>query len=188
MFSKQSFTALFALFLCVQVNEGSAAIEVSPTSFAMPATFTIDGRSLATTSSFVVMTDEFFVGQTRALKILYLPKEITNEAISDILKNSARSITNDTEHAYVVLFLDKSNKIWQVNITIVLKGMTVGYTVASEPDQLQRFASLLSFDGDYLRLRSKGAFQGEIFGKSSAISWDVNDDLPVYDVTSKNGQ
>lgn len=178
-----SFVFCQSFFLSISAT--SAASDVAPASYLMPATFSLDDRSLTTKSSFAVLTDEFFSGKTLALKILYSPKQITEEAITDILKNGGRSFTNNTEIAYLVLFLDKSNHVWQVNLTVVLKGQTVGYTIASTSEELKKFTSTFDFDGTRLKLQSRGVFQDTGSDKVTSIKWDVNDNLPVYKVMSR---
>ena len=169
----------WAVLACVAAAHGASTSGAST-----PATFTAGERSLRTTSSFAVLTDEFFGGKVRALKVLHIAKPITAEATADILENDGSSFTSDTEHVYFVLFLDDKNQISQVNFTIVLKGMTYGATVAATTEELARFASVFQFDGSHLKLASKGRFQDKDVGNGIPFTWDVKDDLPVHDIRS----
>lgn len=65
---------------------------------------------------------------------------------------------------------------WQVNLTVVLPGQTVGNTVASSEEELAKFASGFSFDGKRLTLRSQGSFE--------TLGWAVSTDVPVETVAS----
>ena len=111
-----------------------------PKSFLTPSTFTLNGRALITKSAFVVLTDEFFSGQTKALKILFSTEAMTEEAKADILKNDGKVI-RQKDHAFFVLFIDKNNRIWQVNFTFVVPGQTVARTIAWKPEELEKFSS-----------------------------------------------
>lgn len=116
--------------------------------------FTIDGRSLSTNRCVVQVTNEFFGGRTDALKILF----------------TTGGATGGAGNATLVLFIDKANKVWQVNLTVVTPGNTVARTVASTPEELKAFASALTYDGKRLQLRHKGSVKES----SSTLDWDVS--------------
>lgn len=143
-----------------------ACLPLSSALLAGPADFTADGRALRTSHAVAEFTDEFFGGQTLALKIVYTPQP------------------NNLESAVLVLFIDKDNHLWQVNLTVVHTGMTLGATIASLPEELAKF-SQFSFDGQRLKLRSKGTFKSTDANFPANFSWDVNDDLPVVDIRKK---
>jgi hypothetical protein len=159
-----------ALWLAV----GGVATAAEPTQsrYLHPATFTVDGRELHTQSSFAVLTDEYFMGKVMALKILYTTRDVTPADEIDLRTHGDRAFTQDTECAYLVLFIDKDNVVGQVNATIVLKGRTVGYTIAASNEEFRKMAALFSYDGKQLRLQSAGKFEN--------ITWKVNDTLPVF--------
>ena len=142
--------------------------------------FTLDNRTLETVESFAVLTDEFFNGKTLALKILYTPKAITPEIRKDLLENHGLALTAASDHAYLVLFLDKENQVWQVTLTVVLPGKTLGYPVATQPEELKKFLAEYSFDGSRLRLKSQGSYRSEDFGEVHTVTWKVASDLPVH--------
>jgi len=154
------------------IMSGANAAEPGQSRYLSPATFGIDARALHTKSAFALLTDEFFGGQTLAVKVLYTPKDITPADEGEIRAHGDRAFSEGTEHAVLVLFIDKSNQVWQVNLTVVLKGQTVGYTVASSSEGFKRIASTYSFDGKQLRLKSAGKFEN--------ASWKVDDNLPVF--------
>ncbi len=145
-----------------------------PKEYKSQSKFALNNSTLSTNSAFVELTDEFFSGQTKALKILFTSERITEEVRDDILKNDARKIRKK-DHVYFVLFIDKTNKIWQVNLTIVIPGLTVVRTVAWKPEELKEFSSSFSYDGQRLRFKNKGSYKES----SLNLAWDVNLDIPV---------
>ncbi len=155
--------------------------KLNPKDHESHSLFTLDDASLPTKNAFAELTNEFFSGQTRALKILFTSEPMTDEARADILNDDARTMRKK-DHAYLVLFIDKTNKIWQVNLTIVMRGKTVARTVAWKPEELKQFSSMFSYDGKRLQLKSKGTFKES----SLNLGWDVSLDTPVFDrVASK---
>ena len=146
--------------------------------------FTLDKRTLETVDSFAVLTDEFFGGKTLALKILYTPKAITPAVRKDLLENSGLALTAASDHTYLVLFLDKQNQVWQANLTVVLPGQTVVYTVASYPEELKKVLAEYSFDGSRLRLKSEGSYRSEDFEEVHTVTWKIASDLPVHKLTT----
>ena len=139
-------------FVCLRPIDASAESVLS-----------LNGTTLVTKSPVVVLTDEFFSGRTRALKILF-----TSEPRKD--------------HAFLALLIDKDNRIWQVNLIFVLPGQTVIRTVAWKPEELERFSAGYFYDGKRLKLRNKGNFKDPSSEKSPvSLAWDVNVDAPVVD-------
>jgi hypothetical protein len=155
---------------------GSFAAEPPQSRYLQPATFMAEGRSLHTRSAFAMLTDEFFGGRTLAIKILYTTRDITPAVEADFRAHGNDELSGEYENAVMVLFIDKTNTVLQVNLTVVLKGRTVGYGVASNPDELKKFGNI-SFDGTHLRLRSEGMFEN--------VTWKVDDDLPVFTFKSR---
>jgi hypothetical protein len=156
---------------CFGLAAGSFAAESPKSRYLQPATFTFEGRSLHTRCAFAMLTDEFFGGRTPAIKVLYTTRDITPAVEAEFRAHGNDEKSGEYENAVLVLFMDKTNTVWQVNLTLVLKGRTVGYSVASKPDELKKFGNC-SFDGTHLRLRSEGTFEH--------VTWKVDDDLPVF--------
>ncbi len=156
--------------LCLALANGALAAEPQ-SAYRAPATFTAEGRSLHTKSAFALLTNEYFGGRVLALKILHTTRDITPEVEADFRAHGNTELTGEYENATLVLFLDQSNAIQQVNLTVVLNGRTVGNTVASSAEELKKFGTY-SFDGKHLRLKSEGMFE--------SLSWKVDDDLPVF--------
>jgi len=143
--------------------------------------FSLNDAALVTRSAVVVLTDEFFSGQTKALKILFTSERLTEEQRLESLRDDGRALRKK-DHAYLVLFIDKDNRVWQVNLTVVIPGQTVVRTVAWKPEELRRFSADYSYDGRRLRLRSKGTSRDSDSEKAPVnLAWDVNVDAPVID-------
>lgn len=132
-------------------------------------TFSIGDRHLEAPHALAVLTDEFFGGKTLAIKVLYSPQPLAEATRKKLLLNDDPPLA-DSERAYLVLFIDEANHLWQVNLTVVLNGQTVGYTVASNAEELKKFN--FSFDGSHLALGSQGAFDN--------LAWNVATDVPVH--------
>lgn len=180
-----NFVSLMAISAFLYTGTCSSAPtneKIDPTTFTTQSTFTLNGAPLITKNAFVTLTDEFFSGQTTALKILFTSEPITNEArINSLNKGNDEKLTNYKDHAYLVLFLDKNNEIWQVNYTVVLTGKTVARTLAWKPNELLKFSSNYMFDGKRVKLNNKGKYQDQKTENDPVtITWDVNFNLPVF--------
>ena len=84
------------------------------------------------------------------------------------------------EHAALVLFLDKDNKVWQADLRYVIPGTTVTRAVAWKPDELKRYFSSYQLDGERLILKSNGTYGETESGKEKIrLSWNIDLSLPV---------
>jgi hypothetical protein len=126
-----------------------------------------------------------FPGTTEGLEIFFFTRPITAADSIDILEHDAKGLKKN-DFAAFVLFLDKDEKIGQVNLSFVAPGTTVARTVAWKPQDLAKSFSDYQFDGKRLRLKSKAAFS-EVNAKQQALalSWDVDVDLPVVERAGK---
>ena len=144
------------------------------------STFSLDDKTVVTKSAVAVLTDEFFAGRTKALKILFTPDRLTEQQRLERARDDWRATKSD--YAVVVLFLDKDNGISQVNITVVIPGLTVVRTVAYKQQELQSFAAGYSYDGKRLKLRNKGSFTDATPGQAPIkLAWNVDVDAPVVE-------
>jgi hypothetical protein len=137
------------------------------------------GRStIRARSGFVTLTHAL-LGGTDGLEVQFFTRPMTEAARADLLERGGKELRKG-DHAALVLFLDKDRRLTQVNLSYVVPGATVGRTVAWKPDELQRFASAYRFDGQRLRLRSRGVYR-ESGSERLTLSWDVDLDLPVFE-------
>jgi len=149
------------------------------------AVLKLGDSKLVTESVFVTRTNKFFGGRINALLIQFFTRPITAEAQADILKNDAKEMTKG-DYAALVLFLDQQNHISQINLTYVVPGITVVRTVASTSEDIRKYFSDYHFDHERLRLKSKGSYnEPESQDEEISLSWDVDLDVPVFDVRKK---
>lgn len=134
---------------------------------------------VVTQSAFVMLAHGLIPGNSEGLEIRFFTKPITEAAIADIMKNSAKELKKN-DYAALVLFLDKNNKVWQANLSYVIPGTTVARTVAWKPDELKKHFSNYQFDGKRLILKSNGNYSEAESGREKIrLSWNVDFDLPV---------
>jgi hypothetical protein len=134
------------------------------------------------TSAFVSLTDEFFGGKTNALVIQMYAAPIDAAARSRLIKNHK----DDPElsrsgGAYLVLFLDKDNRITQVNLTYFIPGTTVVRTVAYIQSDIAKSFPDYGYADGRLRLKSKGTYAtgADSPDEQLTLAWDLDIDEPV---------
>jgi hypothetical protein len=129
-------------------------------------------------SAFATRVRGLMPGNSAGLELLFLSEPITEASRADVLERHARDLRK-RDHAVLVLFLDAQGKIWQVNLTYVIRGTTVARTVAWQPAELAEF-SRYTLDGKRLVLKSNGLYR-ESSGEQFTLSWDVDVSVPVLD-------
>ena len=142
------------------------------------------GRShVDATSAFVTLTDEFFGGKTNALVIQLYAAPIDAAARARLLKNHKDDLelSRPGGGAYLVLFIDKENRITQVNLTCFIPGTTVVRTVANLQSDFDKWFSDYRYADGRLHLKSKGTY---VAGPDSpdeqlTLAWDVELDEAV---------
>jgi hypothetical protein len=135
---------------------------------------------IVTQSAFVTRAHGLIPGNSEGLEIQFFTKPITQTAITDILKNSAKELKQG-DYAALVLFLDKDNKVWQANLSYVIPGTTVARTVAWKPGELKKYFSNYQYDGKRLILKSNGSYIESESGKEKLrLSWNVDLNIPVF--------
>jgi hypothetical protein len=139
---------------------------------------------IMTESAFVTLTHGLIPGNADGLEIQFFTKPITEAARADILENGAKELRK-SNFAALVLFLDKENKVSQVNLSYVIPGTTVARTVAWKPEELAQFSNY-KYDGKRLLLKSKGNYdESGSTVERLKLSWDVDFNLPVFNRIKK---
>ena len=88
--------------------------------------------------------------------------------------------TRSGDYAALVLFLDREDRVTQVNLSYVVPGTTVARTVAWKPEDLRKQFSDVSIRGGRVALKSKGTYSEIEAGREAlTLTWDVDVDLPV---------
>lgn len=180
-FKKSAPIILVLSLICLDL---SAQEEFNPELYKTQSVFSLNGHTINAESSFAMLTDEFFSGQTNALMIEFFAGPLNEQGAKDILANhNGREFFRNKEHAILVLFIDKGNRIWQVNLTQIIPGNTVVYTVAGNTEELKRFSDY-AYDGKNLKLKSQGSYKPADY--PSTLTWDVNVDIPVQKKLNAN--
>jgi hypothetical protein len=134
------------------------------------------------TSAFVSLTDEFFGGKTNALAIQMYAAPIDAAARARLVKD------HHDDHelsrpggAYLVLFLDKDNRITQANLTYFIPGTTVVRTVAYVQSDIAKWFSDYRYADGRLRLKSKGIYAtgADSPDEQLTLAWDLDIDEAV---------
>jgi hypothetical protein len=183
--------ALAALCCVMSASGAHSDALVRPQDFRTTAVFELEvsgskvlrsgASKIVTESAFVTLTHAL-MGNRDGLEIQFFTKPITDAARADILENSARELRR-SDHAALVLFLDKNSQVSQVNLSYVVPGTTVARTVAWKPEDLRQFSNY-KFDGKRLLLKSKGLYS-ESGEERLKLSWEVDLNLPVFEQIKK---
>jgi hypothetical protein len=140
---------------------------------------------IVTESAVVIYKNGLMPGKAEGLEIQFFTKPVTEADQKDVLENEGRQMRK-TDYAALVLFLDKENKIGQVNLSYVVPGTAVSRTVAWKPDDIKKYFSNYQFDGKRLHLKSNGTYdETDADQKTMSLAWAVDIDLPVFDRRKK---
>jgi len=134
------------------------------------------------TSAFVSLTDEFFGGRVNALAIQMYAASIDATARARLVKNNRDDTAlNRSGAAYLVLFLDKDNRITQANLTYIIPGTTVVRTVAYLQADIAKWFSNYRYAGGRLHLESKGTYAAgaDTPEEQLTLAWDIELDEAV---------
>jgi hypothetical protein len=130
-------------------------------------------------SSFVSLVHGLTPGNADGLEVLFFESPVTETDVPDLMKNDAREKRKGS-YAAMVLYLDKQNRVSQVNLSYVVPGTTVARTVAGTPDELKRYFSRASFRDGRLAVKRSGAYsEADPAQDVFKLSWNVDLDLPV---------
>jgi len=186
-----TFTFKKVFCLCVAfcfVSLSSAAEQFDTKDFRSDAIFELvvskskyfkPGTSKITSQSAFVSLAHGLLGSSDGLEVMFVTKPVTQAALHDVMNNDAKELRK-SDYATMVLFLDKENKVWQVNLSYVVPGTTVARTVAWKPDELKRNFSEMTFNNGRLVLKSTGSYsENEPAEEVIKLTWSIDLDLPV---------
>jgi hypothetical protein len=118
-------------------------------------------------------------GNADGLEVQFFTTPITEAGLADVIQTGGTALKKG-DYAALVLFLDKDGKIWQVNLSYVVRGTTVARTVAWKREELKKYFSDYRMDGTRLVLKSTGTYtEIESAKEVLRLSWNVDCDLPV---------
>ena len=84
------------------------------------------------------------------------------------------------EFANINLMVDKTNRVTQVNMTVVVPGSTVARTVAWKAEDLKKYFSNVYIKGKKVVLRSEGTYEdAESEIERACFHWNVDVDVLV---------
>jgi hypothetical protein len=153
-------------------TDASFELVVSNSKYLKPGTSRIRSQS-----AFVSLVHGLVPGNSDGLEVMFFAKPITKANLPDVLNNEAAELRK-SDYAALVLFLDKGNKVSQVNLSYVVPGTTVARTVAWKPDELKQYFSDLTFKNGRLLVRSTGSYS-EAGQEALTLTWNIKLDLPV---------
>jgi hypothetical protein len=153
-------------------TDASFELVVSNSKYLKPGTSRIRSQS-----AFVSLVHGLVPGNSDGLEVMFFAKPITKANLPDVLNNEAGELRK-SDYAALVLFLDKGNKVSQVNLSYVVPGTTVARTVAWKPDELKQHFSDLTFKNGRLIVGSTGSYS-EAGQEALTLTWNIKLDLPV---------
>jgi hypothetical protein len=138
------------------------------------------GASKITASSALVsLVHGLSPGNVDGLEVLFFESPVTERDLPDLMSNDAREKRRGS-YAAMVLYLDKQNRVSQVNLSYVVPGTTVARTVSGTPDELKRYFSRATFKDGRLTVKSTGAYsEADPAQDVFKLTWNVDLDLPV---------
>jgi hypothetical protein len=165
------------------------AEKFQPADFQTTATFELaveksrylrpGATKIAARSAFVSLVHGLSPGNSDGLEVLFFESPIVESDLPDLMKNDAREKRKGS-YAAMVFYLDKQNRVSQVNLSYVVPGTTVARTIAGTPDELSRYFSRASFKDKRFAVKSSGVYpEADPAQDVFRLSWNVNLDLPV---------
>ena len=138
------------------------------------------GSSKVTASSaFVSLVHGLSPGNSDGLEVLFFESPIVENDLPDLMRNDAREKRKGS-YAAMVFYLDKQNRVSQVNLSYVVPGTTVARTIAATPDELTRYFSRAGFKDNRLAVKSRGVYsEADPAQDVFRLSWNVDLDLPM---------
>ena len=84
------------------------------------------------------------------------------------------------DYANMNLLTDSSNRVTQVNMTVVRPGRTVARTIAWKSGDIKKYFSRVTVTADRVVLKSTGRYEDPLTDKERVIlRWEVNIDIPI---------
>jgi len=155
-------------------TDAAFELVVSKSKYLKPGTSKITSQS-----AYVSLAHGLIPGNSDGLEVMFFTKPVTQATLPDIMSNDAKELRK-SDYAAMVLFLDKENKVRQMNLSYVVPGTTVARTVAWKPDELKRYFSDMTFNDGRLVLKSTGSYsEDESAQEIFKLTWDIDLDLPV---------
>ena len=165
------------------------AEKFQPADFQTTATFELaveksrylrpGATKIAARSAFVSLVHGLSPGNSDGLEVLFFESPIVESDLPDLMRHDAREKRKGS-YAAMVFYLDKQNRVSQVNLSYVVPGTTVARTIAGTPDDLKRYFSRASFKDNRLAVKSSGTYaEADPSQDVFKLSWNLDLDLPM---------
>lgn len=149
---------------------------------------TVGKSRIDAVSALVTYTDEFFLGRVNALAIQMYGLPMDAAARNRLIKkrNDDRELGRSGA-VYFVFFVDKQDRITQVNLTYIIPGTTVVRTIAYTQPDIAKWFSDYRYANGRLHLKTQGTY---VSGSESpddqlTLAWDLDLDEPVVNRVGK---
>lgn len=177
-------------FLIFPILAFPAAID--PGSFQTAAKFSVDKDGMSLTTAVATIEPRLGAPGYFWLRINFYSFPVATEDIPGILAGDTRSMDkkwgrkssnlSDYNHsnASILLSMDKIHKVWQVDMAV--PGHTC--TIAPYEKDVQNFLQEYQFDGQKLKLKSKGTYVCDMKFMGIAnqeFAWEMDVNLPVFE-------
>lgn len=165
------------------------AEKFQPADFQTAATFELaveksrylrpGATKIAAHGAFVSLVHGLSPGNSDGLELLFFESPVVESDLTDLMRNDAREKRKGS-YAAMVFYLDKQNRVSQVNLSYVVPGTTVARTIAGTPDELKRYFSRVAFKDKRFAIKSSGAYsEADPAQDAFRLGWNVDLDLPV---------
>jgi hypothetical protein len=174
------------LCLCLTICalDGSAAERGEAQS--VRAHFMLDGRVIDARDAVAMVSNEFVGGRETAIEIVYSPEAIPEAVKKELLEGHESPYWQETGCAKLELFIDESNRVWRVRLAVIVmgeEGRMQADVIAQNQDEVAA-RGIFSFDGHRVKVKTKGTYNASE-QRPGAYEWDVETELPVFDIRKK---
>lgn len=168
-----------------------ASAPVDPASFQTSAKFAVDSDALSLATAVATIEPRLGASGYFWLRIYFYAYPVGAEDLSGIQKGDVGSMDKkwskmsgnpkdyNASHATLQLSVDREHKVWQVDMAIPGHACTI----APFPKDVDGFLQEYRFDGNKLRLKSKGSYVCDMNFKGTAnqkFAWDVDVTAEVF--------
>ena len=180
------------LVLCLAVPAFSGPASVDPDSFHTKANFSVDNNAMSLSTAVATIEPRLGAPGYSWLRIYFYSFPVAVDDLAGILKgdtgsmdkkrNSKASDPKDynSSRAVIQLSVDKSSKVWQVDMSVPGHACTI----APFEQDVKTFLQSYQFDGKNLKLKSKGSYVCDMkfMGiPNQKFSWDVDLSTAVFE-------
>jgi hypothetical protein len=188
----RNFWFFVVLVLCLAVPAFSGPASVDPNSFHTNANFSVENNAMSLSTAVATIEPRLGAPGYSWLRIYFYSFPVAADDLAGILKgqtgsmdkkwNSKASNPKDynNSRAVIQLSVDKSSKVWQVDMSV--PGHTC--TIAPFEQDVKTFLQSYQFDGKNLKLKSKGSYVCDMkfMGiPNQKFSWDIDLNTVVFE-------